>query len=70
MIDNPEQQAFPAQAAWLRKLPFILSSFSLSACYLHTKQLEFHELHHHRYGLSRGIVSQTGLGCGGHQKGH
>jgi hypothetical protein len=33
------------------------------------KQREFYELHHHRYRLSRCIVSQKGLGCGGHQKG-
>jgi hypothetical protein len=35
---------------------------------LRTNQREFHELHHHRYGLSRGIVSQKGPGCGGYQK--
>jgi hypothetical protein len=34
------------------------------------KQREFHGLHHHRYRFSRGVVSQTGLGCGGDQKGH
>jgi hypothetical protein len=34
------------------------------------KQREFHGLHHHRYRFSRSIVSQTGLGCGGDQKGH
>jgi hypothetical protein len=34
------------------------------------KQREFHGLHHHRYRFSRGIVSQTGLGCGGDQKGN
>ena len=35
----------------------------------HESAGEFHELHHHWYGLSWGIVSQTRIGCGGHQEG-
>jgi hypothetical protein len=64
MINNPER--VPAQSARRRKLPLILSSSFLS---FHSKQVEFYELHHHRNGLSRGIVSQKGIGCGGHKKG-
>ena len=34
-----------------------------------SEEAELHELHHLRDGLSRCSVSQTGLGCGGHQEG-
>jgi hypothetical protein len=43
--------------------------FSYRCAKLRTTQREFHKLHHHRYGFSRSIVSQKGLGCGGHKKG-
>jgi hypothetical protein len=31
------------------------------------REREFHELHHHRYGLSWRIITQKGFGCGGDQ---
>jgi hypothetical protein len=70
MIHNPEQ-AVPAQSAWRGKAAIhAVVIFLIGVLELHPKQREFHELHHHRYGLGRGVVSQKGLGCGGYQKGH
>ena len=56
--------AFPPKESFIRS-----SFFEIGVLDFFVKQREFHELHHHRYKLSRSIVSQKGLGCGGHQKG-